>query len=221
MSIRGQRSRSHRSNRTLSPVWKFLDCNSSWKFRDGYWNDAPSLSSCTVKKPNITCLLTYWNDAQSLLWHSRKRLLIVFWGHLSNFKVTWAEKLTILTQIECFWTVIPVWIHRWFWNNAQNLNWHRRSVLWFFKVICLISMSHGQKIANFDPNCFRTVTLVDSPMALKCCTKLEVAQKTCPIVFQGHLWNFKVTQGEELTIWHWLEHFWMVTWSWIHDTHNF
>ena len=30
-------------------------------------------------------------------------------------------------------------------------------------------------------------------MAMKCCTKLETAKERCPIVFQGHSSNFKVT----------------------------
>ena len=30
-------------------------------------------------------------------------------------------------------------------------------------------------------------------MAMKCCTKLETAKERCPIVFQGHPSNFKVT----------------------------
>ena len=31
-------------------------------------------------------------------------------------------------------------------------------------------------------------------MAMKCCTKLETARERCPIVFQGHPSNFKVTR---------------------------
>ena len=38
-------------------------------------------------------------------------------------------------------------------------------------------------------------------MVLECCTKIEVAQKRCPIVFQGHLSRFRVTQGEKLLVW--------------------
>ena len=34
---------------------------------------------------------------------------------------------------------------------------------------------------------------LNSPMAMKCCTKLEIAKDRCPIVFQGHPSNFKVT----------------------------
>ena len=51
------------------------------------------------------------------------------------------------------------------------------------------------KIIEFDsnwafPDCNSSL---NSPMAMKCCTKLETAMKRCPIVFQGHPSNFKVT----------------------------
>ena len=38
-------------------------------------------------------------------------------------------------------------------------------------------------------------------MDLKWCTKLDVVQKKCPIVFRGHPSNFTVTRAEKLTIW--------------------
>ena len=52
------------------------------------------------------------------------------------------------------------------------------------------------KIVEFDPkwafpDCNSSLK---SPMAMKCCTKLETAKERCPIVFQGHLSNFKVTR---------------------------
>ena len=51
-------------------------------------------------------------------------------------------------------------------------------------------------IVEFDPNgtfpdCNSSL---NSPMAMKCCTKLETAKERCPIVFQGHPSNFKVTR---------------------------
>ena len=51
------------------------------------------------------------------------------------------------------------------------------------------------KIVEFDldwafPDCNSSL---NSPMAMKCCTKLETAKERCPIVFQGHPSNFKVT----------------------------
>ena len=56
---------------------------------------------------------------------------IVFQGHPSNFKVTRDNILPISTIIECFWTVNPVWIHQWIWNDAQSWTLYRRSALWF------------------------------------------------------------------------------------------
>ena len=52
------------------------------------------------------------------------------------------------------------------------------------------------KIVDFDPNwAFPDCnSSLESPMATKWCTKLEVALKRCPIVFKGHPSNFKVTQ---------------------------
>ena len=51
------------------------------------------------------------------------------------------------------------------------------------------------KIVKFDPNwAFPDCnSSLNSPMAMKCCTKLETAKERCPIVFQGHPSNFKVT----------------------------
>ena len=52
------------------------------------------------------------------------------------------------------------------------------------------------KIVEFDPNwAFPDCTSsLNSPMATKCCTKLETAKERCPVVFQGHPSNFKVTR---------------------------
>ena len=52
------------------------------------------------------------------------------------------------------------------------------------------------KIVEFDPNwVFQDCnSSLNSPMAMKCCTKLETAKERCPIVFQGHSSNFKVTR---------------------------
>ena len=54
------------------------------------------------------------------------------------------------------------------------------------------------KIVEFDPNwAFPDCnSSLNSPMAMKCCTKLETAKKRCPIVFQGHPSNSKVTRDK-------------------------
>ena len=52
------------------------------------------------------------------------------------------------------------------------------------------------KIFEFYPNwAFPDCnSSLNSPVAMKCCTNLETAKERCPIVFQGHLYNFKVTR---------------------------
>ena len=54
------------------------------------------------------------------------------------------------------------------------------------------------KIVEFDPNWAfpDSNSSLNSPMAMKCCTKLETAKEICPIVFQGHPSNFKVTRDK-------------------------
>ena len=54
------------------------------------------------------------------------------------------------------------------------------------------------KIVEFDPNwAFPDCnSSLNSPMAMKCCTKFETAKERCPIVFQGHPSNFKVTRDK-------------------------
>ena len=54
------------------------------------------------------------------------------------------------------------------------------------------------RIVEFDPNWAipDSNSSLNSPMAMKCCTKLETAKERCPIVFQGHPSNFKVTRDK-------------------------
>ena len=61
----------------------------------------------------------------------------------------------------------------------------------------------GQKIANFHPNlAFPDCnSSLNSRMAFKWCTKLDVVQNRCPFVFRGHPSNFKITQVEKSKIW--------------------
>ena len=72
------------------------------------------------------------------------------------------------------------------------------------------------KIVEFDPNwAFPDCnSSLNSSMAMKWCTKLEVAQKRCPIVFQGHPSNFKVTWLKTLSILTQIGRFRTVTPAW-------
>ena len=59
-------------------------------------------------------------------------------GQRSKVKVT-----EVKTQLNHFRTVTPVWIHIWWWNDAQSLMVLRRDSLSFFKVIRQISRSYS------------------------------------------------------------------------------
>ena len=76
-----------------------------------------------------------------------------------------------------FRTVTPVRIHIWWWNDANSLMLLRRGALLFFEVIRQISRSDGSKIIEFDPDWVfpDCNSSLNTPMATKWCTKLEVA----------------------------------------------
>ena len=62
----------------------------------------------------------------------------------SKVKVTEVE-----SQFSCFRTITPVWIHMWWWNDAQSLMLLWRGALLLCKVIPQISRSHGKKNCVF------------------------------------------------------------------------
>ena len=75
------------------------------------------------------------------------------------------------------------------------------------------------KIVVFDPDWAfpDSNSSLNTPMAKKWCTKLEVALKRCPIVFQGHPSNFKVTRLKKLLNLTQIGHFRTVTQVWINQ----
>ena len=95
-----------------------------------------------------------------------------------------------------FRTVTQVWNHWWLRNDVQSLKWHRRGALFFSRSSVKLQGHTALKIVDFDPNwAFPDCnSSLNSPMAMKCCTKLETGKEKCPIVFQGHPSNFKVTR---------------------------
>ena len=64
---------------------------------------------------------------------------IVFQGHPLNLEVIGDKKIPILIQIERFWTVTPVWIHHWLWNDTQSLHSKEDVSYFFFIFFCLPS----------------------------------------------------------------------------------
>ena len=68
------------------------------------------------------------------------------------------------------------------------------------------------KMVEFDsnwafPDCNSSL---NSPMAMKCCTKLETVKERCPIVFQGHPSNFEVTRYKTSPILTQIGRFWTI-----------
>ena len=114
---------------------------------------------------------------------AKERCPIVFQGHPSNFKVTRYKTSPILTQIGRFRTIGQSQL-----SNPSDLPCSRSYVK--------LQGHTAIKIIEFDPDwSFPDCnSILNSPMAPKWCTKLEVALKRCPIVFQGHASSFKVTR---------------------------
>ena len=136
---------------------------------------------------------------------AKERCPIVFQGHPSNFKVTRYKTSPILTQIGRFWTIGRSQL-----SNPSDLPCSRSSVKF---------QGHtALKIVEFDPNWVfpDCNSSLKSPMAMKWCTKLEVALKRYPIVFQGHTSNCKVTRLKKSSILTQIGRFRTVTPAWIH-----
>ena len=104
------------------------------------------------------------------------------WCPCNRSKVKVTE---VKTQFRLFWTVTPVWIPTWRWNDVQSLMWHRRGAYCIPRSSVKLQGHTGQNIADFHLN----VAFPDCNSSLnwpELCTKLEIAYKRCPIAFQGH-----------------------------------
>ena len=130
---------------------------------------------------------------------AKERCPIVFQGHPSNFKVTRDKTSPILTQIGRFRIISRSQL-----SNPSDLPCSRSSVK--------LQGHTALKIVKFDPNwAFPDCnSSLKSPMATKWCTKLETAIKRCPIVFQGHPSNFKVTRDKTSPILTQIGRFWTI-----------
>ena len=78
------------------------------------------------------------------------------------------------------------------WSSIEEVPYcFSRSSIKFQVHIALEIVEFDSNWAFLDCN-----SSLNSTMAMKCCTKLETAKKRCPIVFQGHPSNFKVTRDK-------------------------
>ena len=102
-----------------------------------------------------------YNGPMAMKWGTKlevayKRCPIVLKGHLSNFKVTWDRKSSILTWIESFQIVTPVWIYWCFWKKCTKRD--VGGALLFF--INLISRSYRMKNRPFESSLSKITRLV-------------------------------------------------------------
>ena len=146
---------------------KIFEFDPNWAFPDcnSSWNSSMAMKCCTKLET------------------AKERCPIVFQGHPSKFKVTRYKTSPILTQIGSFRTIGRSQL-----SNPSDLPCSRSYVKLQGHTV--------KKIVDFDPNwafpdCSSSL---NSPVAMKCCTKLETAKERCPFVFQGHPSKFKVTR---------------------------
>ena len=110
-------------------------------------------------------------------------------GQRSKVKVT-----EVTTQLYRFRTVTPITYD----DKMMHIAWCCwEEVPYFISRSSVKFQGHtALKIVEFDPDwAFPDCnSSLNSPMAKKWCTKLEVALKRFPIVSEGHPSNFKVTR---------------------------
>ena len=144
----------------------------NWDF--SVWNSSSNSQMATKWCPNLEV--------------AKKRCPIVFQGHPWNFKITrdkyrwfWAELSVSGLSLQFEFTDGFEMIYK-AWSSIEEVPY------------CLSRSSNkfqghaGQKIVNFDQNwAFLDYNCsLNSPMGLKWCSKLDVVQKRCPIIFRGH-----------------------------------
>ena len=109
------------------------------------------LSVCLSVCPPVTPFWLFSHhriimNFSEVITHDQSKVHAKGQGHWSKVKVT-----EVTTQLNCFWTVTPVWIHIWWWNDAYSLMLLRKGALLLFKIIRQISRSHGSKNCRIWP----------------------------------------------------------------------
>ena len=155
----------------FDPNWAFPDCNSKFEITNGY-----------------KMMHKAWSSIEEVP-YCFSRSFVKLQGHTAKKNCRFWPKLGVsglLLQLE--FTDDYEMMHR-AWSSIIEVPYcFSRSYVKFQGHMAL-------KIVEFDPNwAFPDCnSSLNSPMAMKCCTKLETAKERCPIVFQGHPSNFKVT----------------------------
>ena len=111
-------------------------------------------------------------------WNFQELLPMTEVMSMQKVKVKGQRSRSQRSKLSHFRTLTPVSIHIWQQSYAQSLMWHRRGALFYFSRSSVNYQGHTwQKIADFDQNLgFPDWNpSLNWPMAMKWCTKLEVA----------------------------------------------
>ena len=144
--------------------------------------------------------IRWWNDAYSLILleevpYCFSRSSVKFHGHTA-LKIEFDPDLARPDCNSSFNSPMAKMMHR-AWSSIDDVPYcFSRSSVKFQGHTAL-------KIVEFDLNWAfpDSNSSLNTPMATKWCTKIEVVMKRCPIVFQGHPSNFKVTRLKHRRIW--------------------
>ena len=107
---------------------------------------------------------------------------------LKNCLAAKVKVTEIKTQLSRFRTITPVWFHIWWWNDAQCLVLFRRGALLISRSSVKFQGHTAKKNHRFGHklDVSDCISSLNSQMTKKWCIKFEVAEKSCPIIFQGH-----------------------------------
>ena len=131
-------------------------------------------------------------------------------GQRSNVKVMEAK-----TQLSHFRTITPVWIHIWWWNDAQSLMLLRRCTILFFGVIRKFQGHTAKKILDFDPNWAFPVFEFNNDY--KIIHKAWGSIEDVPYCFSRSSVKFQGHTGQKITILTQIDRFptvWVHRWLW-------
>ena len=141
------------------------------------------------------------NDAQSLHCHRRGALLF-FKVNRQIPRSHGTKKSPILTRIERFLTVTPVWIDRWLWKMMHKA-WSsiEEAPYWFWMSSIIFQGHAGQIIADFDPNraFLDCNSSLNTSMAFKWSTKLWSSMEDVSYCFSRSSFKFQGHAGHKIT----------------------
>ena len=122
-------------NWIMAPLLNLAFWNAAKQFMNGYFRLGVCPSVIPFWQCSFHCIIVKF---PGVITNDKSDVYAKGQGQKSTVKVT-----EVNTQLGCFRTVTPVWIHIWWWNDAQSLMLLRRGALSFFKFIRQVSRSHG------------------------------------------------------------------------------